>query len=88
MANMQVQCSKCGHVGPEAEFPKGRDFFQNAYIAACPKCDNRQNPGDASMRMFGGERPFMFVRGPEPEPTGDKLVDAFPLVAHRAEEAS
>ncbi|MHC4121925.1 MAG: hypothetical protein ACYSWO_31040 [Planctomycetota bacterium] len=76
-------------IGPESEFPKGRDFFQNAYIAECPKCDNRQNPGDASMRMFGGERPFSFVdRSPEPEVTGDKPADALPTVLHRAEEAS
>lgn len=55
---MKIKCNKCGHVGDESEFPKGRDFFQNSYIAGCPKCDNRQSPGDASMRMFGGKRPF------------------------------
>lgn len=55
---MNIKCNKCGHVGPESEFQKGRDLFQNKYIAGCPKCDNRQSPGDASMRMFGGSRPF------------------------------
>jgi hypothetical protein len=55
---MNIKCNKCGHVGPESEFPKGRDLFQNTYIASCPKCDNRQSPGNASMRMFGGQRPF------------------------------
>lgn len=55
---MNTKCNKCGYVGAESEFPKGRDFFQKPYIAKCPKCDNRQSPGDASMRMFGGKRPF------------------------------
>jgi len=55
---MKIKCNKCGHVGEEVEFPKGYDFFQKPYISGCPKCDNRQNPGDASMRMFGGRRPF------------------------------
>lgn len=59
---MNVKCNKCGYVGSESEFPKGNDFLQQAYIAACPKCDNRQSPGDASMRMFGGQRPFEYVR--------------------------
>lgn len=78
----KVKCNKCGHIGEEAEFPKGRDFFQNAYIAKCPKCDNRQSPGDASMRMFGGERPFEFVRADE------KSGTAIGQVFHDAEEAS
>lgn len=55
---MKIKCNKCGHVGELEEFPQGNDFFQNRYVAACPKCDNRQSPGDASMRMFGGKRPF------------------------------
>lgn len=55
---MNIKCNKCGHIGPESEFPKGRDFFQNSYIAGCPKCDNRQSPGGASMRMFDAKRPF------------------------------
>ena len=85
----QVKCNKCGHVGPEDEFPHERDFFQNRFIASCPKCDNRQSIGDASMRMFGGERPFIFVdRNVEPKVTGDKPVDALPSVLHRASEAS
>lgn len=36
MSERQVKCNRCGHIGPESEFPKGRDFFQNAYIRACP----------------------------------------------------
>lgn len=81
MAN--VKCNKCGHVGDEAEFPKGRDFFQNSYIARCPKeCGNVQSPGDASMRMFGGQRPFEYVRE---EPT---TKDPLAVTLHRAGEAS
>jgi predicted nucleic-acid-binding Zn-ribbon protein len=79
----KVKCNKCGYIGDISEFPKGRDFFQNSYIAECPKCDNRQNPGDASMRMFGGERPFSFVR--------PGLTDNAPpavRVMHDADEAS
>jgi hypothetical protein len=78
---MNVKCNKCGHVGLEDMFPKGRDFFQVPFIAACPKCDNRQSPGDASMRMFGGERPFAYVRESAPD-------DPFSEVMHNAEEAS
>ncbi len=63
----QIKCNKCGHIGPEEDFPKGRDFFQKEYIAGCPKCDNRQSPGGASMRMFGDAHPFEFVRPPLPE---------------------
>lgn len=84
---MNVKCSKCGYVGDESEFPKGRDFVQKPYVAACPKCDNRQSPGDASMRMFGGERPFTFVREAEPE-VQQGIQGALPTVLHRADEAS
>ncbi len=86
----QVKCSKCGYTGPESEFPKGHDFFQSLYIAGCPSpgCDNQQNPGDASMRMFGGDRPFVYVRNAEPKVTGSKTQDAVPAVMHRAGEAS
>lgn len=78
---MKVKCNKCGYVGDESEFKKGRDFFQNKFIAGCPKCDNRQSPGDASMRAFGGERPFVFIREQEP-------ADPMGKVFHRADEAS
>lgn len=77
-----VKCSKCGHLGPESGFRVGHDFFQNPYIAGCPKCDNRQSPGDASMRMFGGERPFVYVRQ---QPVD---ADAASQVMRRAGEAS
>lgn len=83
MSERQVRCSKCGHVAPEDEFPKGRDFFQNAYVASCPNpsCDNRQSPGDASMRMFGGKRPFEYVGTTAPsDPVG--------RVLRQSEEAS
>ena len=69
---MKIKCNKCGHVGEEAEFPKGHDFFQNSYIAGCPKCDNRQSPGDASMRMFGGQRPFERATESTPIPATDR----------------
>jgi len=85
---MKVKCNKCDHVADEVDFPKGRDFFQNQYISRCPKCDNRQSPGDASMRMFGGDRPFEYVRGTEPEVKGDTISDVLPTVMHRAGEAS
>lgn len=78
---MKVRCNKCNYIGQIGEFPKGHDFFQNTYVAGCPKCDNTQSPGDASMRMFGGERPFSLVRDPEPN-------DVLGKVMHRAEEAS
>ena len=85
----QVRCNKCDYIGNEDEFPTGRDLFQKPYIASCPKkCGNRQNPGDASMRMFDNERPFSFVRGDEPEITGNKTENALPTVIHRATEAS
>lgn len=72
---MNVKCNKCGHVGPEDDFPKGRDFCQVSFIASCPKCDNNQSPGDASMRMFGGPRPFEFVR--HSPTTGDPVATVF-----------
>lgn len=79
---MNVKCNKCGHVGPEAEFPKGLDFFQREYIGGCPKgCGNHQSPGDASMRMFGGSRPFEYVREAAP-------MNIVGTVMHRADEAS
>lgn len=85
----QVKCNKCGHIAPEEKFPKGHDFFQNSYIASCPKCDNRQNPADASMRMFGGGRPFVFVdRSSEPQPKTAEMAEVVTVVRHRAEEAS
>ena len=78
-----IKCNKCGHIAPASDFPKGQDFFQREFISSCPKeCGNQQNPGDASMRMFGGERPFVFVQNtPEPE-------DAVGKVLHRAKEVS
>lgn len=80
---MRVKCNKCGYIGDESEFPNGRDFFQNGYIASCPKnCGNRQSPGDASFRAFGGERPFVYVRDGEPDGT------PIGTVMHRAGEAS
>ncbi len=57
-----VKCSKCDHIALFPEWPKGRDFFQNTYISSCIKeCGNTQSPCDASMRGFGGDRPFVFV---------------------------
>lgn len=79
---MKVKCNKCGYIGDEKEFSKGRDFFQNEYIRGCPKCSNSQTPGNASMRMFGGERPFIYIR--EEEQTGTPLGK----VLHNGEEAS
>lgn len=84
---MKVKCNGCEHVGDESEFTKGRDFFQNDYIAGCPKCDNRQSPGDASMRAFGGDRPFVYVRPDEPEMDGS-MESALDTVIHRSKEAS
>jgi hypothetical protein len=59
---MNVKCNKYGHIGDEESFPHGRDFFQERYVSSCPKCDNRQDPGSASMRAFGSPRPFEYVR--------------------------
>jgi len=79
---MKVKCNKCGHVGDTSEFPKGRDFFQHEYVKSCPKkCGNFQSPGDASMRAFGGVRPFEYVRDPE-------SGSVFDVADHRAGEAS
>lgn len=81
----RVKCNKCGYVGDESEFPKGRDFFQNSYIAGCAnlECDNRQNPADASMRMMPGvKHPFEFIR---PKPSID---DPLATVLHQTKEAS
>ncbi len=73
----KVKCNKCGFVGYEDVFKKGKDFMQIEYIAGCPKCDNWQSPGDASMRMFGGDRPFSYVRADAPDdPLGKTLHDA------------
>ena len=79
----RIKCNKCKYIGEEKEFPKGLDFFQKQYIAGCPKCDSRQNPGDASMRMFGGQRPFEFV-----DMTADGSMSALEKTLHRAKEAS
>lgn len=79
-----IKCNKCGHIGNEKEFPQGRDFFQKAYIKGCPKCDNRQNPGDASLRMMGGvDHPFVYVDRVEPSEK-----DAVGTVLFNAGEAS
>ena len=81
---MKVKCNKCGYIGDESEFPKGRDFCQKLFIKSCPKdCGNFQTPGDASMRMFQGvKHPFEFVR---PGPA-DK--SALGRTMHKAKEAS
>lgn len=76
-----VKCNECGHVGLEDEFSRGLDFFQNRYIKGCPKCDNFQDPGGASVRMFGGKRPFEYVRRDAP-------ADPLSKVLHDADEAS
>jgi NAD-dependent SIR2 family protein deacetylase len=83
-----VKCNKCGHTAPEDDFPKARDFLQAIYIAECPKCDNHQSPGNASIRMFDGDRPFVFVRELEIKVSGPEVHDALPTVMHRATEAS
>ncbi len=83
-----VKCNKCEYIAPESEFPKGNDFFQNSYIKSCPKCNNQQNPGNASMRAFDNKRPFIYIREPEPPLTGTKTKDALPITLHRASEAS
>ena len=80
---MNVKCNKCEYEGNESEFPKGRDFTQKEYISSCPKCDNRQNPGDASMRMFYSdkERPFIYVNSNE-------IEDALLETLRRSNQAS
>lgn len=80
-SGLNVKCNGCGHVGPESEFPTGHDFFQHVYISGCPKCANRQSPGDASMRMFGGVRPLEYVREDSP-------ADALTTTIRRSTEAS
>lgn len=77
-----IRCNKCGYVGEEETFRHGLDFFQNRYISDCPKCDNGQSPGGASMRMFGGQRPFEFVDS-APTPS-----DPLGKVLKQSEEAS
>lgn len=65
MSKGQVRCTKCGHVAPWEEWPKGRDFFQKPFVSHClnPQCKAQQSPGDASLRMMPGmESPFVFVR--------------------------
>ena len=58
-----VTCGKCGFSADSAVFQHGLDFFQKPFIAACPKCDNRNSPGQASMNMFAGTpRPFKMER--------------------------
>ena len=75
---MKVKCNKCGHIGDAKDFPKSRDLFQRIFISSCPKkCGNTQNPGDASMRMFGGNRPFETLRPDAPDdPIGKTLHNA------------
>lgn len=82
---MKVKCNKCGYIGDESEFPKGRDFFQNTFISKCPKnCGNSQSLGNASLRIMPSDekRPFEYIRY-EPK-------DITPLgkVLHKADEAS
>lgn len=84
---MKVKCNICGYIGDEAEFPKGRDFFQQGYIKSCPKkCSNLQSPGGASLRMMpelkGNKRPFEYIR---PE---SKDKSQLGKTIHRSEEAS
>jgi hypothetical protein len=80
---MKVKCNKCGYVGDESEFPKDRDFCQVPFIKGCPKCDNFQTPGDASMRMFPtAEHPFEYVR------KAPMSKDSLTKTLHKASEAS
>lgn len=82
---MKVKCNKCGYIGDESEFPKGRDFFQFTFISGCPKkCGNSQSPGSASLRMMPSDekRPFEYVRS---EP---KNKTPLGKVLHQADEAS
>ena len=81
---MNVKCNKCGYVGDDSEFPKGRDFFQKSYIRSCPtRCGNFQSPGGASLRMMEDRRPFEYVRYAVPNG-----ADALDITLHRADEAS
>lgn len=82
---MKIKCNKCGYIGEESEFPRGKDFFQNTFISGCPKkCGNSQNPSSASLRMMPSDekRPFEYVR--------EETKDNTPLgkVLHQADEAS
>ena len=79
----KIKCNKCGYIGDQSEFPKGLDFVQKEYIKSCSKCDNKQSPGDASMRMFysDNERPFIFVDSIEIK---DPLLETL----RRSEQAS
>lgn len=82
-----VRCNECGFVGEEGCFPHGHDFFQHSYVRACPAdgCDNRQSPGDASMRMMPGqESPFSYVDREDLGP----MARAVDKVVHRSQEAS
>lgn len=56
----QIRCTKCEYVGPLSEFPQGNDFLQRPYVRGCPKCDNHESPGAASMSMFKGAYPVRF----------------------------
>ena len=90
---MLVKCNKCGFVADIDQFTIGHDFFQNPYVAACPNCDNNQTPGGASVRGFGGERPFEYIRGAQksndPELTTRlRTWDMFGAVVARMSEAS
>jgi len=78
-----VKCAKCGFVGQQSEFRMGVDFFQKSFVAGCPKCGNHQSPGDASMRMFGGERPIDKDERPDCQ-----CGNAADRVMHASEEAS
>ena len=82
---MKIKCNKCGYIGDESEFPKGRDFFQHTFISGCPKkCGNSQSPDSASLRMMQSDekRPFEYVRSePKNETTLGKVL-------HKADEAS
>jgi hypothetical protein len=78
---MKVKCNKCGHIGDEESFPHGRDFFQNKYVSSCTECDNRQDPGSASMMVFGAPHPFEYVREDSTGTVHDKIM-------HNASEAS
>jgi len=80
---MKVRCTKCNYVDDKGKFKTGRDFFQKEYISGCPKCNNHQSPGNASLRMMPDmEHPFVFVR--------DENPDDNPLnkTLHNASEAS
>ena len=78
-----VKCNKCGFVGLESDFGQNHDFCQRVFVSRCPKCDNHQTPGDASMRVFGGQRPFEYIDRIAP-PKGDALAK----VLYNGDEAS